>query len=51
MTNPEPVAAPKRPYVAPALKVYGTLADLTQRVSLKGKSDGSVFVFVRTGGG
>jgi hypothetical protein len=44
------LAVPKRPYVAPALKVYGSLEELTQRVSKRGRPDGGILLLTRTGG-
>jgi hypothetical protein len=42
--------AAKRPYTTPTLTVHGTLEQLTQRVNLRGHSDGGVLFWSRTGG-
>jgi hypothetical protein len=40
----------KRPYTTPTLTVHGTLQQLTQRVNLRGHSDGGILFWSRTGG-
>lgn len=35
---------PKKPYVKPALAVYGTVRELTQKVSTRGNLDGGTIL-------
>jgi hypothetical protein len=40
--------APKKPYSAPALTIYGTVKELTQKVGLRNRRDGGRAPRVRT---
>lgn len=40
--------APKKPYSAPVLTVYGTVQELTRKVGLRGTRDGGKAPRVRT---
>jgi hypothetical protein len=40
--------APKKPYTPPVLTVYGTVRDLTRKVTSVGTADGAFFPHNRT---
>jgi hypothetical protein len=47
MGNPA-IPTPKKPYLAPALTIYGTVQELTQKVGLRKARDGGRAPRVRT---
>lgn len=41
-------SAAKKPYQTPALKIHGTVRELTQKIATQGKADGGTFFKIYT---
>jgi len=42
------IRVPKKPYIAPLLKVYGTVQELTNKIGRNATSDGGTFPTFKT---